>query len=451
MLHEEATMRSKSVLVAASLLVACGAESPPAPEPLDPGRKAILNGKTDSNHTAVVGVYRDAGSDSELCTGYVIMPDLVLTARHCVSKLVNPTAGCGGATQTTADTAFDAGKFAVLTQTSPPAPKGLAVAEVLVLDDPVLCGNDLALLRLEAALDGVTPIAPRLDDAPVVGETLTVIGYGASKGGSTTTSGVRRSLEGVSVLSVGKGTKTGEGEWVVSEGPCAGDSGGPALDASGASIGVMSRGNQSTCKNMIYERLDVHADWLRQAGQASAARLGVDAPAWALGAAGSGGASGEGGAAGQDGEAGSSAAGGDAAGGGAGQPGAAGQAGSDAAGSGGATAGSGGAAAGSGGAAAGSAGQGAPAQTGAAPAASETGDDGGCSAAPARGGGVWTLLAALLAGAGLRRRKGLPGSRRPSLPRSAPTTRGVCAAPQPVAGRGPSPASSAAPACYPRP
>lgn len=289
------SIRATLLFAVSALSLACDPEALQVPR-VEASAQPILGGKQDTKHKAVVGVVYNNGPASEFCTGYLVTPDLVLTARHCTLILENPNGGCEGEGRTVAGEPFEIEKMLVFTETSPSGPEaGLSVAEILTPEDTTLCGNDVALLRLAEPLTKLAPIALRVATPPVVDEPLTVVGYGATKGGPDTSSGTRRSRSGVTVRSVGLTERAIEGEWTVSEGPCVGDSGGPALDASGVSIGVMSRGDQQTCEGMVYERLDVHAAFLRTAVQASAKRLGGAVPAWAEGP-GEGGVAGAGGA-----------------------------------------------------------------------------------------------------------------------------------------------------------
>jgi hypothetical protein len=229
-------------------------------------RQPVLRGVRDATSTSVVWLLSE-GPQPMACTGTIIADDLVLTARHCVSDLSAGPARCddrrpwGAALQ-------DGGLSVVLDDVvSGDSEVWPAVPVLLGPDDAEQCGNDLALVRTSRPL-GRPPVALRLDAPPRVGEPVSVVGYGDSAGPET--SGARRRRDGLRVMQVGRtttasgATRTTESEWVIDEGPCAGDSGGPAFDADGVQLGVMSRGNQATCQSMIYTRLDRFADGLRR-------------------------------------------------------------------------------------------------------------------------------------------------------------------------------------------
>lgn len=245
---------------------------------------AILDGETDTSHPGVVAI----ASAFESLTGFLIAPDLVLTARHGIGEVVNSRSPCvdeNGGPIAEPGPMFAASKFRVYTNgdvaTNPGTP--LRVEEVLVPKDVVgLCGNDVALLRLKGSVDPAILFVPRLDGPPVVDEAVTVVGYGAAQGGTDTSSGVRRWRQDAKVTALGPQLpRYLASEWTISEGPCAGDSGSPAFGAAdGRVIGVMSRGNKNTCADMIYERIDTHAAWLRDAAAASYERAGIEAPPW---------------------------------------------------------------------------------------------------------------------------------------------------------------------------
>jgi MYXO-CTERM domain-containing protein len=289
-----------AVAVFVAIAAGCAADAS-TDRSLDPRSKparasaAIIDGAPDESHPAVVSVWADFPEGRETCTGYVIAPDLILTARHCAGTIVDlggtciPVAGeAGTEPPAKGGPLLDPAAITVRNDLKPGIKsKVWNVAEVLVPDGStgaIMCGNDVALLRLAAPTD-VAPIVPRLDLPPIVGEPLTAVGYGIvtigdPKGGW----GTRRVRDGLAVEAVGErldvSPRRVASEWTITEGPCPGDSGGPALDVEGRSIGVMSRGNTKLCKGMVYEGLVVHGAWIRAAVRASAARPGGALPAW---------------------------------------------------------------------------------------------------------------------------------------------------------------------------
>lgn len=213
--------------------------------------EAIVHGAADKGrHPSVVALLARDAAGASLCTGALVAPDLVLTARHCVSYLRSEIVSCpSSAAQIRGDRAPSS--IAVLagddTRTAKEIARG---AEILAPRSAVLCGNDVALLRLDRPVHALAPMKVSAR-APLVGRTITAVGYGlASTSGAA---GAKRFRSDVPIL------KVDATELVVGEASCSGDSGGPAIDErTGEIVGVVSRGPQP-CEGAggnIYTRAD---------------------------------------------------------------------------------------------------------------------------------------------------------------------------------------------------
>ncbi len=229
-----------------SLTVGCAGAGPA--EDLSAGSSPIIKGEPspESENAAVAVVHTAGGGFAGACSGVIIAPTVVLTARHCVSQ-TEP----GGLACTKEGTALGGGgvlkdhlaaDLAILV--GPKASFSFAARGKKVLHNGAknLCNNDLALIILDKPITG-TPIASiRLDTAPNKGDLITAVGWGQSDSPGI----ARRRRQHVPVMAVGPATwrgGVGPAEFGVGESICSGDSGGPAFDeVTGAVIGVVSRG-----------------------------------------------------------------------------------------------------------------------------------------------------------------------------------------------------------------
>lgn len=277
-------------LLAAVLAVAtgCAAEAPGDAVELRladaTSSPTIFGGEKDEGGDGLEGVVAlrvGTGTTFELCSGALVAPNVVLTARHCVTRTSTTSVSCddkgGSANGTHVIGDEEPSTIGVYLGVSPSFAKApVARARAIVAPTgPYLCDSDIALVVLETSITTVTPLALRLHRPARTGESIRAVGYGQNDQGSPIGTRFRRG--GVAVLAQGAGvspskTPLGPHEFEVGTSICQGDSGGPAIsEESGAVIGVVSRGGGCTEEfGHIYTTTagfdEVFADAFRQAG-----------------------------------------------------------------------------------------------------------------------------------------------------------------------------------------
>jgi MYXO-CTERM domain-containing protein len=246
--------------ILAALATACGSNAAPTSEATSRSSDPIINGVASGpDDDAAVGlVLLDASGQMQAgCSGSLIAENLVLTARHCVSQVIDEGAVCSQTGQPLqggrVGTDNPAKQLAVIYGTNPQlSPTGGVKADAYgakIFHTTVnnLCNNDIALVLLDRKIAGAKLAQLRLDSPPVKGELMTAVGWGVANGVPVWNFARRRRAD-IPVVGVGPMSSANLGaiapnEFEIGEGICSGDSGGPAFaQSTGAVIGVVSRG-----------------------------------------------------------------------------------------------------------------------------------------------------------------------------------------------------------------
>ncbi|NOY93354.1 MAG: trypsin-like serine protease [Deltaproteobacteria bacterium] len=250
-------MQQKVSLVLLLTLSAFGCMSAPDTGDVAASSEAVYFGSTTTDYPEVVAVVRLGRTGSGgLCTGTLIGPYTVMTAKHCVFQ-----------EGTTTWTAVRPSDFLVVVGSDINSASGVVqtsnVYEIRTtpgsnVNSDINTGQDIALVLLPAPLD----IAPReyARSAPGRNAAVTMVGFGRN-GGAAPDTGVKY-VGTARVNDVRGGLIATAG----TSGTCQGDSGGPLFDPSGAVTGITSFG-PGNCNNTfsVFTQVSRHAALIEDA------------------------------------------------------------------------------------------------------------------------------------------------------------------------------------------
>ncbi len=259
-----ASARSLALLAGLAVSVAC-ADGAPRENAAASGA-AIVDGEASGPEQDGVVLLRALLDDGEaLCSASLVAPNLLITARHCVSYYTDGFFSCT-VNGELIDSLAGAGELGLHLPAANLEVYGSETAHhllahgkrVLSTLSPTVCLNDLAFVVLDQ--DITLPIVPlRLDRSAELNEPVTLVGYGLDDEQHSLDfrSAPRRQKTGLSIAGVGPdsaadGIKDVPARVLILNGPsgCIGDSGGPLLAAgSGALLGVYSLQRAPRCSS----------------------------------------------------------------------------------------------------------------------------------------------------------------------------------------------------------
>ncbi len=292
----------------AAVILAAGCSSSAGPM-IGQQSQAVQGGSVDTTHDYAVGVCagNGPGECQLICSGALIAPNLVMTARHCVDttpKQIDCTSSSNvfGAPYASASNYYITTWY-LMNQGSIQWFQASQIITTPGGEGTQICGNDMAFLLLssnvpiaDAGGSFVTPVVQySMSDHTRYSTTVTAIGYGDTDA-VTMDAGERHILENVNLVCIpndpdipcGVQSQITNNEFVSGNSTCEGDSGSSAYEQTNfnknipVSFGVLSRGSTSgdTCEEPIYTRTDAWSSFIVSTALTAATAGGYTPPPW---------------------------------------------------------------------------------------------------------------------------------------------------------------------------
>lgn len=224
-------------------------------EPVAQTRSAILGGTpSGDDDNANVYIENVGALATQSCSGRIVAPGLVVSARHCFVNRTSNALLCtsDGAPIDPSDTTdlspVPPGQITVYIGSNKAALTAVAVTQVITQLAVTLCHSDMAFLVLaEPGLDVRTPLRR---EPVALGEELSVTGWGYTSDDTTSLPDIRYTRDPIPVSEVGPGFIPAGTFAIAGDTVCYGDSGAAAV-IDGAIAGVYSRLDGSTACSLV--------------------------------------------------------------------------------------------------------------------------------------------------------------------------------------------------------